>query len=57
MPKFEVEFCDGKKAVVEKNTADEAKSSAKHERRQEMPRDTPASAAEVKVARVTKLDS
>lgn len=56
MAKFEVEFRDGRKAVVEKNTADEAKAAAKHDRRSELPRDTPASAAEVKVAKVTRLE-
>lgn len=56
MPKFEVEFVDGRKIVKEKNTADEAKASAKHERRADMPRDTPASAPEVKVKRVTRVE-
>ncbi len=56
MPKFEVEFFDGKKVTREANTADDAKVAAKHERRQDVPRDTPASAPEVKVARVTRLE-
>jgi len=56
MPKFEVEFRDGKKIVRDANTADDAKTAAKHERRQDVPRDTPASAAEVKVALVTRLE-
>lgn len=57
MAKFEIEFVDGKKAVKEASTADEAKGAAKHERRSQMPRDTPGSAPEVKVTRVTKLES
>jgi len=56
MPKFEVEFRDGKKVVRDANTADDAKTQAKEERRRDLPRDTPASAAEVKVARVSKLE-
>lgn len=56
MPKFEIEFVDGQKVVKEKNTADDAKAAAKHERRADLPRDTPRSAPEVKVARVTRLE-
>ena len=55
MAKYEVEFCDGKKAVRATDTAAEAKASAKAERRAHLPPDTPRSAAEVKVARVTLL--
>lgn len=55
MPKFEVEFVDGKKLVKDRDTADQAKSEAKAERRMFVPRDTPNSAPEVKVARVTRL--
>lgn len=56
MGKFEIEFVDGKKFVKDANTADEAKASAKHERRAPMPKDTPGSAPEVKVTRVTRLE-
>lgn len=56
MKKYEVEFQDGHKTTVERNTADDAKAHARNERRQGLPRDTPASAAEVKVKRVTALD-
>lgn len=57
MAKFEIEFVDGKTIVKDANTADEAKSAAKHERRSPMPRDTPGSAPEVKVTRVIRLES
>lgn len=56
MPKFEVAFVDGKKLVKDAGTASEAKAMAKQERRAPMPRDTPGSAAEVKVTGVTRLD-
>lgn len=56
MPKFEVQFVDGKTIVKDKDTADQAKAEAKAERRVGLPRDVPASAAEVKVARVTRLE-
>lgn len=56
MPKYEVEFRDGRKEVVDKNTADEAKAATKNARRQELPRDTPASAPELMVKRVTKVE-
>lgn len=56
MPKFEVAFVDGKTVVKDKDTADQAKAEAKAERRAGLVRDVPASAAEVKVARVTRLE-
>ena len=56
MPNFEVVFCDGKRIVKSAETADRAKSVARAERRASMPHDTPRSAAEVKIARVAKLD-
>lgn len=55
MPRFEIAFCDGKTVVKTTDTPDEAKTQAKAERTQQMPRDTPRSAPEVKVARVTRL--
>ena len=57
MPKYEVTFCDGGTVIKTKNTAAEAKASARAERRAKLPPDTPRSAAEVKVARVTQLES
>lgn len=57
MPKYEVEFCDGKHIVKEANTAAEAKAQAKAERRHTLPPDTPRSAAEVKVARVVQIEA
>jgi hypothetical protein len=56
MAKFEVEFRDGHKEVVDKNTADDAKAASRNARRQELPRDTPKSADELMVKRVTKLE-
>lgn len=55
MPKFAIEFCDGRKIVKTTDTADQAKADAKAERRRSVPADTPASAPEVKVARITRL--
>lgn len=55
MAKFEIQFVDGRKVVKEANTADEAKTMAKHEARAKLPRDTPGSAPEVKVTSVTRL--
>ena len=56
MPRFEVEFVDGEKVVKDVDTGDIAKSQAKAERRANYPRDTPASAPEVKVKKVTRLE-
>lgn len=56
MPKFEVEFVDGRRVVKTTDTADTAKAQARAERRSTVPPDTPRSAAEVKIARVTKLE-
>lgn len=56
MPKFEIEFRDGQKVVKEANTRDDAKLKAKTERRQDLPRDTPNSAAEVMVRRITQVE-
>lgn len=56
MPKFEIEFRDGRKVVKEANTRDDAKVKAKTERRQELPRDTPNSAAEIMVKRIEQVD-
>jgi hypothetical protein len=56
MPNFEVTFCDGKTLVVNTATADQAKQRTRTIRRAQVPPDTPASAAEVKIARVTLLD-
>ena len=55
MNRFEVQFVSGKRVVMEANTADEAKTRAKQEARQGLPRDTPGSAPEVKVTSVTRL--
>jgi len=56
MPKFEVEFLDGKKFVVDASTADQAKAKTRADRSATVPPDTPASAPEVKIKRVTPLD-
>lgn len=56
MPNFEVEFVDGTKHVIDTATADQAKQRARQKQRETVPADTPASAAEVKVKRVTALD-
>lgn len=56
MAKFEVEFRDGHKTVENTNTADDAKVKAKTDRMRDLPRDTPKSAAEMMVAKVTKLE-
>jgi len=56
MPKFLVEFVDGKQVVKTTDTADQAKTQARTERRSTVPADTPRSAPEVKIARVTRLD-
>lgn len=56
MGQFEVEFRDGRKVTKEANTADDAKRAAKTERTADLPRDTPRSAAELMVKRVTRLE-
>lgn len=56
MPNFEVEFFDGKKLTVDCATADQAKALTRTQRRATVPPDTPASAGEVKIKRVTPLD-
>lgn len=56
MPRYEVVFVDGKSLVKDTSNGDEAKRQAKAERMREMPPDTPRSAPEVKVARVTPVD-
>ena len=56
MPKYDVEFCDGRHVVKTTNTAAEAKGQAKAQRRATLPPDTPRSAPEVKVARVTQVE-
>ena len=55
MPKFEVLFVDGQTVVKDVDTADLAKAQARAERRGLVPPDTPASAPEVKIARVKRL--
>lgn len=56
MPRYEVTFVDGKSIVRDAAHGDQAKREAKAERRREVPDDTPRSAPEVKVAKVTPLD-
>lgn len=56
MPQFEVEFVDGKKLVVDTATPEQAKAQTRNTRRGQLPPDTPRSAAEVKIKRVTPLD-
>lgn len=56
MPRFEVEFVDGRRVVELCDTADIAKARAKASRRQLVPADTPRSAPEVKITRVSKLE-
>lgn len=56
MPKFEVEFRDGHTAIKDANTADDAKAKARVDRRRDLPTDTPKSASEVLVKRVTQLE-
>lgn len=57
MPKFEVEFVDGTKIVKAADTPDIAKAQARQDQRAKVPADTPKSAAEVKIAKVTRLDN
>jgi len=56
MPRYEVTFVDGKSVVKDAPDGTEAKRQAKAERTRECPPDTPRSAPEVKVARVTPLE-
>lgn len=56
MPRYEVTFLDGKSIVLERSNGDEAKRAAKVEKRRDVPPDTPESAPEVKVARVTPVN-
>ena len=56
MPRYEIAFVDGKTVVKDGVNGDDAKRAAKKARSAELPEDTPKSAPEVKVARVTQLD-
>lgn len=56
MPKYDVAFCDDKVVTKEAPTADDAKRRAKLDRAVNLPPDTPKSAPEMKVARVTRVD-
>lgn len=56
MPTFEVEFLDGTKSIQKTSTADDAKRRARGEQLGKVPGDTPMSAPEVKIKRVTQLE-
>ena len=56
MSSFEVEFVDGTTMIKDTDTADQAKAQARTEQRAKYPADTPRSAAEVKIKRVTRLE-
>jgi hypothetical protein len=57
MPKYEVTFVDGKKVVKDAPDPGSAKERARADRRGQVPPDTPRSAPEVKIARVSQLDA